>query len=453
MITKIRRSFTSEKKKEKVERIKVTDVIKHVLQRRSSLSEQGRMMSFLKREFPMSFERFVIDNGGNVPNIPLQLTVHVPDRKDGEVKEDETPDVFLETQAAASTLMHVGAMNDTVNDMMYNVTSTRDLPFADLERVDKAVASDIWTVLSGVFCFSGSPQYTHDDEFSEFDTTTRGNDGETKDETAEHSAVGKKPDDIKTRATTMLTNSFHMLGPDTSPPPRRTANPLHFHPRPGVDYKRDRELLSKDLCEEGQRIAKLYAGITRERGVTFNWTLKVSKDDIFIHSCDVIGSSFAALKSDCTIKKDKYTILQYLTDDEMSKSYDDSLDGYKLIEIVDDRTKIRRYFYKGIWPCSARDFVFLTTWRELDDGSILVSTISPPDEYYPDNEGFVRASIHCSGAHIRPIDPKHGTGCHITVLGHSDLKGNVPSMVINQLASSIPLKFLKKFKDLVEKAR
>ena len=123
------------------------------------------------------------------------------------------------------------------------------------------------------------------------------------------------------------------------------------------------------------------------------------------------------------------------------------------MEIVDDRTRIRRYFYKGIWPCSARDFILLTTWKELEDGSILVATISPPDEFYPDNDGFVRASILCSGAHIRPIDANLGGGCAITVIGHSDLKGNVTSMVINQLSSSIPYKFMKKFKEAVEKVR
>ena len=69
--------------------------------------------------------------------------------------------------------------------------------------------------------------------------------------------------------------------------------------------------------------------------------------------------------------------------------------------------------------------------------------------------------VHCvvsscifEGMLVRPIDPKlGGNGCHITVIGHSDLKGNIPSMVINQLASGIPYKFVKKFKEVVEKSR
>ena len=134
-------------------------------------------------------------------------------------------------------------------------------------------------------------------------------------------------------------------------------------------------------------------------------------------------------------------------------SYTVTLISYQLLEIVDDRTRIRRYFYKGIWPCSARDFILLTTWKELDDGSILVATISPPDEFYPDHVGYVRASILISGAHIRPIDVTLGGGCAITVIGHSDLKGNIPSVVINQLSSSIPYKYVKKMKETIEKVR
>ena len=77
----------------------------------------------------------------------------------------------------------------------------------------------------------------------------------------------------------------------------------------------------------------------------------------------------------------------------------------QLLEVVDDHTRIRRYYYKGIWPCSARDFILFTTWKELEDGSILISTISPPDEFYPDNDGYVRASIICSGRYWTLIMP------------------------------------------------
>ena len=354
-------------------------------------------------------------------------------------------DVLIETEAVVSTLMCA----------MPSMAIPRDIP---PQSVEKAVANDVWTLLSGIFCFSGSKQYAPDDsDYIVFDGSM--SESDTPSPSPGAMARKKKPKSLASRL-----NPLKLLGPTASATtatsgtggvqaaPSRAAplNPLVFQPRPGIDYRAQHAILVQDLTDESQRIIKLYTGLFRERGISFNWVLKTSKNNIFVHNCDLPGSSFSALKSDCTIKKDKYTILRYLTDDERSKEYDETLDGYKLIEIVDDRTKIRRYFYKGIWPCSARDFVLLTTWRELDDGSILVSTISPPDEYYPHNDGFVRASIHCSGAHIRPIDSKLGGGCAITVIGHSDLKGSIPSVVINQLSSSIPYKFMRKFQSAVQ---
>jgi hypothetical protein len=225
---------------------------------------------------------------------------------------------------------------------------------------------------------------------------------------------------------------------------------LAFQPRPGVDYRVDREALAQDLADESQRILMLYVGVTREAGLTFNWALKKSADKIFVHNCDLPGCNFSALKSDCTIKRDKHTILRYITDDDKGKMYDDTLEGYTLLQVVNERTRIRRYFYQGIWPCSPRDFILLTTWRELEDGSLLVSTISPPDNLYPENAGYVRATVLISGAHIRPIAPNLGGGCNVTIIGHSDLRGQIPSIVINQLATGIPFKFVKKLKEAIE---
>jgi hypothetical protein len=112
---------------------------------------------------------------------------------------------------------------------------------------------------------------------------------------------------------------------------------------------------------------------------------------------------------------------------------------------------LRRYYYKPIWPTTARDFILFSTWKELDDGSILLSTISPPDSLYPHNDGYLRAEIKISGALIRPIESKFGGGCAVTMIGHSDPKGSLPSFIINQLSVTLPLKVLTKIRNILEK--
>ena len=313
MLTKVRSSLSfGGTKPEKVERIRVTDVVRSVLQRRSSHSEQGRMMAFLKREFPLSFERFVRDHGGAVPHIPLQVPVnHVVTRGDIESKENG-PDVLIETEAAVSTLMC----------SMPAMTTQRNFDTNPAE-VETAVASDVWALVTGAFCLSSPPQYLpHDDQHTGFDSQTN------------EKAVPKPQSLLRPESVYRNLNPLNMLNPGILTPGTPTTsairNPLAFQRRADVDYRTKRDLLAEDLASESQRILKLYCGITRERGITFNWILKKSQDDINVHNCDLPGSSFSALKSDCIVKKDKYTILRYVTDDERSKDYDETLEGYKV---------------------------------------------------------------------------------------------------------------------------
>ena len=191
------------------------------------------------------------------------------------------------------------------------------------EEVETAVASDVWALVTGAFCFSSPPQYLpNDDQHTKFDSQTI------------EKAAPKPQSLLRPESVYRTLNPLNMLNPGIlshgTPTTSATRNPLAFHRRADVDCTR-RDLLIEDLASESQRLMKLYCGITRERGITFNWILKKTQDDINVHNCDLPGSSFSALKSDCIVKKDKYTILRYLTDDDRSKEYDETLDGYKVI--------------------------------------------------------------------------------------------------------------------------
>lgn len=78
-----------------------------------------------------------------------------------------------------------------------------------------------------------------------------------------------------------------------------------------------------------------------------------------------------------------------------------------------------------------------------------MSTISPPDNVYPDTAGFVRAQVIISGVLIRPISAKSGGGCAVTTIGHSDLKGSIPSAIVNMLSVGFPMTAMKKIKEIL----
>lgn len=113
--------------------------------------------------------------------------------------------------------------------------------------------------------------------------------------------------------------------------------------------------------------------------------------------------------------------------------------------------------FKAIWPTAPRDFLACTTWRELDDGSILITTRSAPDSLFPQQKGFVRGFLHISGYWIQPHDslkndfsvpPGH---CRVTLTAHSELGGTLPVSIINMLATAAPMKLLAAVDEVVKR--
>jgi hypothetical protein len=97
--------------------------------------------------------------------------------------------------------------------------------------------------------------------------------------------------------------------------------------------------------------------------------------------------------------------------------------------------------FKAIWPTAPRDFLVCTTWNELEDGSILISSRSAWSDLYPSQEGYVRGFLNISGYHITPCKDSE-IGCDITMCAHSDLGGTLPTGIINMLAFAAPVKML-----------
>ena len=118
--------------------------------------------------------------------------------------------------------------------------------------------------------------------------------------------------------------------------------------------------------------------------------------------------------------------------------------------MVDENTRIRNYRFKAIWPTAPRDFCMLTSWVEREDGCIIVSSLSPSDEYLEKKPPFVRAYLLSSGALLRPIDAKLGGGTHVSFVTHCDAGGSIPSFVINFLGTSKPAMTLGKVCEICE---
>jgi hypothetical protein len=213
------------------------------------------------------------------------------------------------------------------------------------------------------------------------------------------------------------------------------------------------------LSSDSQYILKLYVGLLREDKYVFDWQVKTKKSNVEVSVSPINGSAWFALKATTTIPHvTKEKLKDFLIDDNNLSGYDDMIDKVEVrvssldlssishnvsqpLLRVNEGTAIRRMMFKGVWPTAPRDFVVCTTWSELDDGTILISSRSAWDELSPPEEGYVRGFLNISGYHIVPCKDSD-SGCHITMCAHSDLGGTLPIGIINMLAFSAPIKML-----------
>lgn len=122
----------------------------------------------------------------------------------------------------------------------------------------------------------------------------------------------------------------------------------------------------------------------------------------------------------------------------------------------------------------------LSTWRELDDGSILISSRSAPEEFCPPvREGFVRGFMVVSGYWIQPLttvdqrsadttsptttppssttssstvrSTKSAPRCRMTMIAHSELGGTLPAAMINAFLSTAVPKHLTAVHEVMQK--
>jgi hypothetical protein len=118
---------------------------------------------------------------------------------------------------------------------------------------------------------------------------------------------------------------------------------------------------------------------------------------------------------------------------------------------VDDRTAVRRVKAKGVWPTDPRDFLFVTSWQALSDGSFVIVSRSVSDDICGQKKGYVRGFVQVSGYHIQQTgNPEDGSGvCTVTLLAHTELGGSLPATVINLLSVSAPLKIMQSIEKLM----
>ena len=126
-----------------------------------------------------------------------------------------------------------------------------------------------------------------------------------------------------------------------------------------------------------------------------------------------------------------------LLEDELRKVWDPNFKNPQVLEKLNETTDVYYFVAEAPFPLSNRDFVnkryFLKNHDGVDYFSYMTATEHPSK---PATTSLVRGKFHQFARIVR--QDKSGSGCRLTIIMQSEFGGNVPSMVVNKKASSMP---------------
>lgn len=141
-------------------------------------------------------------------------------------------------------------------------------------------------------------------------------------------------------------------------------------------------------------------------------------------------------------------LLRILMDPSHSKELDDMLDSMTLVSPIADHVHLMHLKYKAIWPTTGRDFCVLNIFGQLDKDTWIHSAASIVDGRVPESKNYVRAEVLSGGYVIKACPGQQGVS-KVTYVAQVDLKGNVPTFIVNKICESQP-QCVSHFKSLAE---
>lgn len=239
-------------------------------------------------------------------------------------------------------------------------------------------------------------------------------------------------------------SSWYSSG-DTEQPRNESAVPDS-----GTSYKKVDDV---DLVAFANKSVEVLLGRHTGQDKVTTWELVSEADGVKIWRGDIEGDSWNAFRCSRRITTDKESIVKALLDVDLTMDLDEMMESSEVIKDAEDgRISMRQVASKGVFPISGREFVLITTVRDLPDGRVAIATRSVDiDEVLP-YEGYVRATNHISGYVIEEAkDAKGNVYCEVTLLAHADLGGFIPAQIVNLLGTSSTVKVLEKLQALIGK--
>ncbi|XP_068729696.1 steroidogenic acute regulatory protein, mitochondrial-like [Montipora capricornis] len=128
-------------------------------------------------------------------------------------------------------------------------------------------------------------------------------------------------------------------------------------------------------------------------------------------------------------------IVAYVFSLDYRGEWDDLLKKGKTVQEYGPLSKVTLMEYKPVWPASGRDFCTLWHLKRIDESVVCFACEAV--ESCPEQKGLVRAELVIGGFVVKEIssDPPK---CLVTYIARVDLKGSLPTRLVNRVTSTQP---------------
>lgn len=166
--------------------------------------------------------------------------------------------------------------------------------------------------------------------------------------------------------------------------------------------------------------------------------LLTEKDGVTIVSKKVQGSEQALIKAWGSIPGPTHAVYRALCEVDERRQWDKNATDLRVVDHIDANTTINYSLLPGIFGMQPRDFVDMRHMVVLPNGTHIIVFCETEHEACPLKDGVVRGTTIISGQHIKPIDQN---SCMLTAVTQVDIKGSIPSYLVNKVASRSPIEW------------
>jgi hypothetical protein len=173
-----------------------------------------------------------------------------------------------------------------------------------------------------------------------------------------------------------------------------------------------------------------------------NWKFIKESAGVSLKQADYGGSPWKCIHVTNTAQVPAEFMWKILKERQYIGKFDEMIEMTRTMELDEEaKVEIRYLKYKAMFPTSSRDFVVRTEWSKLPDGRYTTTTLSiDHSDMPPDTSKAVRGQVILSGYVVKDEGTPTSPRCTFTLFSQIDLKGDIPSWLINQLGTSAPMK-------------